>query len=163
MSRPPDAPVTVTASPMVQNAIDTLLTRFEKGDYNPTPIIDLGVLVASADGSVMAPERAALREIFQALLGAQLSAETVDHLIAASLEVLHVAGIEARARLIAEILVDCDAVEPGIIVALAVALAAEGLSSSERQRIELVADAAGMSSDLLAAAIEGVRGSLREA
>lgn len=151
----------VTASPMVQNAIDQLLTRFEKGDYNPTPIIDLGVLVASADGQVVAEERAALREIFQAMLGTNLTAETVDHLIDASLEVLEVAGVGSRARLIAEILVDCDAVEPGIIVALAVAFAAEGLSAGERERIEIVADAAGMPQDLLAATIEGVRETLR--
>ena len=43
---------------------------------------------------------------------------------------------------IAEILVDCDAVEPGIVVALAIAYASEGFSQAERVVVERIADAA---------------------
>ena len=127
---------------LVAGAIDELCFVFERHGYNPTPIIDLGVLVVSADGTVDPKERAVLLELFQTLLDAKLSAEVVDHLVTASLEVIEAAGAASRARLIAEILVDCDAVEPGIVVALAVAFASEGLSQTERRVIERIADTA---------------------
>ena len=150
----------VMAHPIVRSAIDTLIERFELGDYNPTPIIDLGVLVASADGVVDEGEMDTLLQIFQTLLGATLSKATVGYLIEASLEVAKAAGTESRVRLIAEILNDCDAVEPGIIVALAVAYSTEGLSAAERGVIDAVAKAAGLSTDLLDALVESVRASL---
>jgi tellurite resistance protein len=150
----------VMAHPIVRSAIDTLIERFELGDYNPTPIIDLGVLVASADGVVDEDEMDTLLEIFQTLLGATLSKATVGYLVEASLEVVKAAGTESRVRLIAEILNDCDAVEPGIIVALAIAYSTEGLSSAERGVIDAVAKAAGLSTDLVGALVESVRASL---
>lgn len=128
--------------PIVTSAIDQLCYTFERHGYNPTPIIDLGVLVVSADGRVDEKERAVLLDVFSTLLDAKLSSEVVNHLVTASLEVIEAAGAESRARLIAEILVDVDGVEPGVVVALAVAYASEGLSSSERRVIERIADAA---------------------
>jgi tellurite resistance protein len=127
---------------IVAAAIDQLCAAFERYGYNPTPIIDLGVLVVSADGVVDTKEREMLADVFQTLLDTKLSAEVVDHLTTASLQVIDAAGAESRARLIAEILRDCDAVEPGILVALAVAFASEGLSPEERVVIERIADAA---------------------
>jgi tellurite resistance protein len=47
-------------------------------------------------------------------------------------------------RVIAEILMDCDAVEEGITVALAVAYASGGLSDAERTLIASLARAAGL-------------------
>lgn len=127
---------------IVAAAIDQLCTAFERHGYNPTPIIDLGVLVVIADGVVDEKEREVLLDLFQTLLDTKLSPEVVDHLVTASVQVVEAAGAESRARLIAEILVDCDAVEPGILVALAVAYASEGLSSEEQKVIERIADAA---------------------
>ena len=127
---------------VVRPAIDELCAAFESGGYNPTPIIDLGVLVAAADGSVDEGERAMLSDVFQTLLGTSLSGEVVDHLVTASREVIEAAGAGPRARLVAAILLDCGAVEPGIIVALAVAFASEGYSGAERAVIEGIADAA---------------------
>jgi tellurite resistance protein len=150
----------VMAHPVVRSAIDTLIERFEQGDYNPTPIIDLGVLVANADGAPDEEEIETLLQIFQTLLGASLSKAMVGYLIDASLEVAKAAGTESRVRLIAEILNDCDAVEPGIIVALAVAYSSEGLSTAERGVIDAVARAAGLSTNLLDALVESVRASL---
>jgi|GEM_PF-1176192 len=129
---------------IVAPAIEQLCLAFDRGGYNPTPIIDLGVLVANADGKVTERERAILLEVFQTLLDTKLTAEVVDHLVSASLEVIEVAGAEPRARLIAAILHDCDAVEPGILVALAVAFASDGLSSAERVVVERIARAAGL-------------------
>ena len=125
---------------IVAAAIDQLCTAFDRGGYNPTPIIDLGVLVVIADGVVDDREREVLLDLFQTLLDTKLSPEVVDHLVTASMQVVEAAGAESRARLIAEILLDCDAVEAGILVALAVAYASEGLSKEERLVIERIAD-----------------------
>lgn len=141
---------------IVDRAIEELCSAFAKNGYNPTPIIDLGVLVANADGTVDERERAILRDIYQTLLETTLSAEVVDHLVTSSLEVIEAAGAEPRARLIAEILRDCDAVEPGITVALAVAFASQGLSSAERKVIERVSDAAGLERAELDAIVQEV-------
>lgn len=142
---------------IVEPAVEQLCVAFERYGYNPTPIIDLGVLVASADGKVDARERELLLEVFQALLETALSAEVVDHLITASLEVIEAAGAPARARLVAAILNDCAAVEDGLRVALAIAFASEGLSSSERGVVERIADAGGVSRARLAELIDEVR------
>jgi tellurite resistance protein len=129
---------------IVASAVDHLCYEFERHGYNPTPIIDLGVLVVAADGKVDEQERAVLLDLFQTLLGATLSAEVVDHLVTAGLEVIKAAGAESRARLIAEILVDCDAVEEGVLVAIAVAYASEGVSGAERLVLERIADGANL-------------------
>ena len=138
-------------------AVTDLCERFEKNGYNPTPVIDLGVLVANADGTVDEAELLALRGMFQRLLGEQLSAELVGHLIAASREVIEAAGLGSRLRLLAEILKDCDAVEAGITVALGVAYASEGLSASERSLITDLAHATGLPDNRLEELIEIVR------
>jgi hypothetical protein len=73
----------------------------------------------------------------------------VHHLLGVSLEALGSADRDARARLIAEILLDCDAVEPGLTIALAVAFSSEGLSPEERRLIEIIADAGGVTRERL--------------
>jgi len=135
--------------PTIQRAVDDLCARFEAHDYNPMPIVDLGALVANADGNVDDNEIEALRQMLESLLGAQFNAELTQYLIKASLEIIEAAGVEPRVRLLAEILLDCDAVEEGIIVALGVAYASEGLSDSERRVIAKVAQAAELSESRL--------------
>jgi tellurite resistance protein len=135
---------------VIATAIDDLCGAFERGGYNPTPIIDIGVLIASADGTVDAREREMLLEVFQTLLNTTLTPEVVDHLITASLEVIEAAGAESRARLVAAILQDCDAVEPGVRVALAIAFASQGLNKAERTVIGRIAAAGGMKASRLA-------------
>jgi len=129
---------------IIEPAIEELCSAFERGGYNPTPVVDLGVLVANADGKVDDGERALLREVFQALLETKLSPNVVDALISASLEVIRAAGTAPRERLVASILQDCDASEAGLRVALAIAFASEGLSAAERGVIDRVAAAAGV-------------------
>jgi len=128
--------------PTIQRAVDDLCARFEQREYNPTPIIDLGALIANADGNVDEKEIEALRQLFESLMGAQFSAELTGYLIESSLKVIEAAGVGPRVRLLAEILMDCDAVEEGIIVALGVAYSSDGLSSSESDLIGQVARAA---------------------
>ena len=79
-------------------AIEDLCAAFELGGYNPTPVIDIGVLVANADGAVDAREHALLGEVFQTLLETTLTRELVDALIHASVEVIKTAGVEPRVR-----------------------------------------------------------------
>jgi tellurite resistance protein len=128
---------------LVDEAIVELCERFEAQGYMPSPILDIGVLVASADGKVDDKEREALASIFQALLETKLSADIVGHLIRASLEVIEEAGISERSRLVGEILKDCGSTEQGLLVAAAIAFASEGLSSKERSVIDAIARAGG--------------------
>ena len=83
-------------------------------------------------------------EVFQTLLNTSLTPEVVDHLITASLEVIESAGAESRARLVAAILQDCEAIEPGVRVALAIAFASKGLDSAEVKVVDRIAAAGGM-------------------
>ncbi len=142
---------------LVNSAIEQLCTAFARGGCNPTPIIDIGVLVASADGKVDDHERLLLLEVFQTLLETLLNAEVVDHLVTASLEVIEAAGAVPRARLVGAILKDCDAVEPGLVVALAVAFASEGLSAAERAVVSRIAEGADFGEEQLAALEARVR------
>jgi tellurite resistance protein len=142
----------------VTEAVEVLCARFEAGDYNPTPLIDIGALIANADGEVDAEEVDTFRRILVPMLGEELDAEVVRFLIDASVRVIQAAGVDARVRLVAEILRDCDAVEQGLLVALGVAFASEGYSDSERQAIENLARAAGYPDDRLRALVERTRG-----
>lgn len=142
---------------LVEGAIEQLCTAFARHGYNPTPIIDLGVLVASADGKVDAREQGLLRDVFQALLETTLPGHVVEHLVAACLEINEAAGAEARARLVGEILHDCEAVEPGLLVATAIAFASEGVDKAERVVIERIARAGGYPLEGVDALIEKVR------
>jgi tellurite resistance protein len=142
---------------IVASAIDHLCVAFERGGYNPTPIIDIGVLVAIADGVIDEKERAVLRDVFQTLLETKLSGDVVDHLVTASVQVAKEAGVESRARLIAEILRDCDAAEQGLLVALAIAYASAGFSAEERVVVERIADFTGVPRPRLEELITRVR------
>jgi uncharacterized tellurite resistance protein B-like protein len=141
----------------VSPAIDELCEAFDKWGYNPTPIIDLGVLVAYADGKIDEKEHAMLQEVFTTLLGTTLNGELVDALVTASVEVIKAAGAEERARLVGTILKDCDAGEPGCVVALALAFASEGLSEGEQLVVNRIADASGVTKEKLAELTKRVR------
>ena len=126
---------------IITNAVDELCAAFERQGYNPTPIIDIGVLIASADGKVDEREREMLLDVFQTLLGTSLTAEVVDNLVTASLEVIEAAGAESRARLVGAILRDIGAVEAGVRVALGLAYASHGLTGDERAVVDRIATA----------------------
>ena len=142
---------------IIAGAIDQLCAAFERCGYNPTPIIDIGVLVLSADGKVDEREREMLLDVFQTLLNTTLTPEVVDHLVTASLEVIEAAGAESRARLVVEILRDCDAVEPGLRVALGLAFASQGFTKTERAVVERMANAGGVTPARLEQLVEEIR------
>jgi tellurite resistance protein len=132
------------APAIVRKATETLLARFEEHGYNPTPLIDLGVIIAAADGEIAERELKALRSVVGTLLGEKLKPEVVAHLVQASYEVLKQAGTEPRVRLVAEILKDVGAVEPGFVVAIAVGYADRGVNAAERKTLATLASAAGL-------------------
>ena len=142
---------------IVSPAIEELCDAFDRGGYNPTPIIDLGVLVAYADGQIDERERAMLSEVFGRLLGTTLNEEVVDALVTASVEVIKQAGAEERARLVGTILRDCDAGEPGCVVALAWSVASEGLSANEQRVVDRIAEASDVSKEKLGELTKKVR------
>lgn len=141
----------------VTEAVEVLCAKFEAGDYNPTPLIDIGALIANADGVIDEQEIDTLRRILEPMLGAELDPQIVRFLIEASVRVIQGDGVAARVRLVAEILLDCDAVEPALIVALGVAFASEGLSGAERMAIDKLASATHCPPERLRALTEIVR------
>lgn len=150
----------MTPHPAIQDAVESLCELFTGGGYTLTPIIDLGTLVVNADGKVDEREVEMLRYLYHALLGSQMGPDTVRHLVHSSLGVMSEVGVEKRAKLIAEILVDCDAVEEGLTVALGVAFASEGLADSERALIASIAETAKLPAGRLDELIEHVRASV---
>jgi tellurite resistance protein len=146
----------------VTQAVEALVLKMEAGDYNPTPIIDLGALIANADGVVDAEEIDTLRCILEPMLGAELPTEVVRFLIDASLHVIKAHGLDARLRLVAEIMLDCEAVEPALLVALGVAFASVGYSDAERSVVERLAAAMNLPPERLPQLVEHVRTSYHD-
>ncbi|MBL8609670.1 MAG: hypothetical protein JNL38_20225 [Myxococcales bacterium] len=158
-------------SPRVKEALKTILQRFEEHEFAPMPIVDLGVMIAQADGKFDAAEALALTSLVGRLLGAEMSVDIVELLFKASSEVLELAGFESRARLLGEVLRDCDAVEPAFVVAVELALSTERSPDSlrlvkaakpaprrirdpERRVLEQLADAAGLPRSRLEALLQ---------
>ena len=139
---------------LLEDTVLVLMERLAAMDYYPTPIIDLGVIVAQSDGVIEDEELALLRELFGELLGTKLRGRLAQHLIDASLEVTKMAGADARIRVLAEVLADCGAVEEGLIVAASIANASHGIGPNERKLLEALAKAseapAGMLSQVIA-------------
>lgn len=146
----------------VTEAVETLVKKMEAGDYNPTPIIDLGALIANADGVVDAEEIDTLRHILEPMLGAELPTEVVRFLIDASIYVIKADGADARLRLVAEIMLDCDAAEQALLVALGVAFASDGFTEAERAVIEKLAGAMRLPPERLPQLVEAMRASYHD-
>jgi len=140
----------VSTPALVTEAVERLCQRFEQNDYNPTPLIDLGILVANADGKIDAEEIEALCDILTPMFHEQLSVEIVGLLVNASLKVITAAGSEPRARWVTEILLDCDAVEEGLTLALAVVYAkGDTLAEAERNLLLSIVRAADLPDERL--------------
>jgi tellurite resistance protein len=142
---------------LIHDVVDVCIKRFDQGEYNPTPLIDLGAMVANADGKVEPEELAGLCGILEPMLGADLDDELVGFLVNASAKTIAAYGIAPRMRVTAQILEDCDLVEQGITVALAVAFAGKGLGAPERAVIEQLADTCELPRADLETLIEKVR------
>lgn len=141
---------------LLEDTVAVLMERLAAMEYYPTPIIDLGVLVAQSDGVIEDEELGLLRELFGELLGTKLRGRLAQHLIDASLEVTKMAGADARIRVLAEVLADCGAVEEGLIIAASIANASTGIGASEKKLLEALAKAAEAPSGMLAKVIARV-------
>jgi tellurite resistance protein len=124
--------------------LDDLLARFPAGDAGPMTVVDLAVLVAAADGEIDVAEMSAVEATIAAVTGQRLAAPVVGRLVTNSCAQIRARGAEACARTIGEALAARGAAEDGLRLALAVAMASNGLSAVERERIEQLARAAGV-------------------
>jgi tellurite resistance protein len=134
-------------SPLLQPAVQALCDHFPSSAAGVATAIDLAVLVAAADGQIDPAEMAALTVSLETTTQAHLAPAIVRHLVHESRNQIETVGAQARAKAIGETIAARGCVEQGLRVALLIALASDGLSSVERQQIDIVAKAAGASPD----------------
>jgi tellurite resistance protein len=133
--------------------MDALRAKLGDADEAMIASVDLAVLVAMADGTIDPDERAALTTALEAVMQAHVAAPIVRHLIRESKNQIEAAGPEARAKTIGRKLADHGAGDEGIRLALAIGHSSAGLSDVERDRIAVVAHAAGVSDARFAALV----------
>ncbi len=143
-------------SPTISPLVAALRARFDSSDEGLNAVVDLAVIVALADGTIDEAEMAALAESIGTLVGGMLDPRMTRHVIRESRAKIEATGTEARAKAIGESLCAHGAGEDGVRLALAIGLASEGLSDVERARIELVAAAAGVTSERLTGLVQSI-------
>lgn len=126
----------------------------ERCQENPTlpgfdVVVDLVVLVSSADGHIDEIEQGALRETIQALSEGRLNEAQLSSEIAACVEHLQARGPEEQARRLGGALAALQAAEQGLRLGAAIALLSRGVSTAEHSALVHVADAAGVSLEQL--------------
>jgi tellurite resistance protein len=131
-------------SPSIRPLVAALRARFDSSDEGLNAVVDLTVLVALADGTIDEAEMAALAESIGTLVGGMLDPRMSRHVIRESRAKIEAAGVEARAKAIGASLAAHGAAAEGVRLALAIAMASDGISEVERARVELVAVAAGV-------------------
>lgn len=131
-------------SPTIRPLVTALRARFDSSDEGLNAVVDLAVLVGLADGTIDEAEMAALSESIGTLVGGTLDPRMSRHIIRESRAKIEGIGVEARAKAIGASLAAHGAAEEGARLALAIAMASDGVSDVERARVELVAVAAGL-------------------
>ena len=137
----------MNANALLQPAVEALCNCFPSSEAGVAAAIDLAVLVAAADGHIDPAEMVALSTSLEVATKTQLSPMFVKHLVQASRQQIDAAGASARAKLIGESIAARGCVDEGLRLALVIALSSDGLSEVERQQIEIIAKAAGASSE----------------
>jgi tellurite resistance protein len=140
----------MAAEPSIAQLVDALLAHFPAGDEGLIALVDLAVLVAVADGRIDEAEMAALTESIEAIAAGRLGAALARHLVEESCTQIRDLGGEACAHLAGEVLRKHDAGEEGLALGLGIARASEGVSAVERERLQQIARAAGVSEARLA-------------
>jgi len=143
----------MTPSAHIKTLVDALRARFRGDDEGITTAVDLAVLVAAADGTIDAEERAALTASLEAIMGSTVALTVVRYLVREARNQIEAVGAEARARAIGGLLAANGAADDGLRLALAIAFASDGLSAPEREVVSVVAKAAGASESRLEALI----------
>ena len=138
----------------IKPLVDTFTKHFGADDEGIVTAVDLAVLVAAADGTIDADERAALTASLEAIMGATVAPTVVRYLVREARNQIEAAGADARARAIGGLIRARDATDDGLRLALAIAFTSGGLSDPERAIIATVAKAAGASDARLEALIK---------
>lgn len=125
--------------------VAALCEGFPTKDAAVAAAIDLAVLVAAADGRIDPAELATLTQSFEVALGTQVSPMFVRHLVQASVQQMREAGVAAHAQRLGETFAARGCVDDALRLALLVANASDGVSQVERDQIDAVASAAGVS------------------
>jgi tellurite resistance protein len=143
----------VKTSAQIKQLMDALTAKLGDADEAIQAAVDLAVLVAAADGTIDAAERAALTASLESLMRGSVAAPVVRHLVRESRNQIEAAGPTARAKSIGRQLADHGAADEGLRLALAIAHASDGLAQVEREHIAIVAKAAGVSEARFAALV----------
>lgn len=130
------------ANTNLRAAVEALTACFQTDDQGLSHVVDLAVLIASADERIDSAEMATLSELLESIIGSSLDRSVIRYFVLASFKQTRAVGAEARAKGIGAALAEHEAVEQGLRLAFAVAMASEGVSDVERRRIDLVAQAA---------------------
>ncbi len=137
---------------------ETLLCARVQGDPSASKrVVDLLCLVAAADGEVDDDEATALARTMSVLLGGELHDAVVKLLITGSLKEIQSHGFDAKVTLVASALKTYDAVDEGLMLAIAMAYASGGFSGPERGVVFRLARAMGVRDDRVAALLAAVR------
>lgn len=107
-------------------------------------LLELGSLVAIADGEADDAERAALTRVLEELCKIRLSPESMEKMLQSAHAVVASDGIEARCEVIGNNLAALDIAPLGIEVAALIALVSHGLDLHEMSALACVAEAAGL-------------------
>lgn len=154
----PLASLPMKLTPILKSAIDALCDRVKADDKALPLIVDLAVLIATADGTVDKAELEVLEGVIESLFGERIDPKIVRVFARDSRAAIRDEGAETKARAIAEALRKHDAVDEGLALGVAVALASEGVGADELGRIELVANLAGTSEDRVQEIIRAAQG-----
>lgn len=112
------------------------------GDDHLTAVVDLGVLVAAADGSIDDAEAERLGELLDGAMGGLLEPRLVRHFVREARARCEEEGLEARARAVGAELAAAGA--EALRVATAIARASQGISDAERALLAALAAGAGL-------------------
>lgn len=116
-------------------------------------LLELGSLVAIADGYADEAEREALTRVLRELCRIELSSESMSQMIKSAHEVVKADGMDARCDVLGENLAALGIAPLGIEVAALVALVSHGLDLHEMSALTRVAEAAGMDEEQVDAII----------
>lgn len=123
-------------------------------------IIEGAFLVAAADGDFDEAERETFSRVLTAACGGAVPPRRIAKLVLDLTDMLHEDGLDVRVRAIAEQAPKREHAEEVLRIGALIADASGGLAHAERQVLERIAAATGMSSRDVDTAIEDVRRSL---
>lgn len=127
----------------LRDRVRPVADAFDRADLEI--LVDLFVFVAYADGVIEERELAAMHEAFEVLFRNPLSDVVVKTLVGSTIDVISEVGPEAFAIRLGEALKARGKGIDGVRLAFALAAADKSIAGIERERIQAMATAAGLS------------------